>query len=94
MFGRTVFPPGTPHFAAELGSVAALQALKAEAARAGSPRERLLQARDGRRQAGGRAGAPRRHTAAGMRARALRMRMRALCHAVACHAMPCNATRP
>jgi len=45
-YGRTVFPPGTIHYAAELGSVPAIQALEAETQRRGYPPLFVLQARD------------------------------------------------
>jgi hypothetical protein len=45
-YSRTVFPPGTVHHAAELGSVPAIQALEAESARRGYPPLVLLSAND------------------------------------------------
>lgn len=45
-YSRTVFPPGTVHHAAEVGSVAEIQALEAESARHGYPPLVTLQARD------------------------------------------------
>ena len=45
-YGCTVFPPGTPHHAAEIGSTAALAALEADAARNGYPPLHVLAAAD------------------------------------------------
>jgi hypothetical protein len=45
-YTRSVFPPGTPHHAAEIGSLQELQSLVAEGARRGYPAAVVLQQKD------------------------------------------------